>query len=122
MLIVYTAFLTGVEAHTARLSVWGIAAVILCCMALFTAMLGVSSGLGAVLKLARDERIVLLFCGTQKSVATGLPLALVMFHRHHIGLILLPLIVYYQVQVVIGSRNATRYARQPTAADTTVVA
>ncbi|WP_205877210.1 bile acid:sodium symporter [Mycobacterium camsae] len=114
-LVVYAAFITGIEAQTARSS--ALVVVALCCTALFTAMLGLTKGLGAALKLARDERIVLVFCGTQKSMATGLPLALVLFHGPQIGLTLLPLVVYYQLQIVAGSRNAARYARHRTIAD-----
>lgn len=109
-LVVYTGFITGVGEHKATVSVWHIGVMILCCMGLFTVMLGTTVVLGALARLTREERITLLFCGTQKSIATGLPIALVMFHGQHIGLLLLPLFVYYQVQLIAGSRHAARYS------------
>lgn len=121
-LVVYAAFTTGIEAQPARSSVLTLFVVLLCCTALLTAMLGLTTSIGAALKLARDERIVLVFCGTQKSMATGLPLALVLFPGPQIGLTLLPLVVYYQLQIVVGSRKAARYARHRTAVDNNGVA
>ncbi len=116
-LVVYTAFITGVGEHKADVSVWNIGVMILCCMALFTVMLGTTAGLGALARLTHEERIALLFCGTQKSIATGLPIALVMFQGQRIGLLLLPLFVYYQVQLLAGSRHAARYQRILASAD-----
>lgn len=109
-LVVYTAFTTGVDDHIwVAVSPWHVVGVIVICIAIFAIMVGAAQGLGALTRLAREERVVLQFCGTQKSLATGLPMALVMFSGERIGLVALPLIAYYQIQIMVSSALAARY-------------
>lgn len=53
------------------------------------------------------------FCGTKKSLATGLPMASVIFGGASLGLLILPLMIFHQIQLMICSWLAARYARQP---------
>lgn len=55
------------------------------------------------------------FCGTKKSLATGLPMASVIFGGASLGLLILPLMIFHQIQLMICSWLAARYARQPDA-------
>jgi len=50
-------------------------------------------------------------CGTKKSLATGLPMATVLFAGQPIGLLMLPLMVFHQAQLMACSALAARYAR-----------
>ncbi|OBA69377.1 hypothetical protein A5641_15795 [Mycobacterium sp. 1554424.7] len=43
---------------------------------LFAVVLGVTTVLGRLARLDRSDAIVLLFCGSKKSLASGLPMAL----------------------------------------------
>ena len=61
----------------------------------------------------RGDAIAIQFCGTKKSLATGLPMATVLFAGHPIGLMMLPLIVFHQAQLMACSALASRYARDP---------
>jgi len=52
------------------------------------------------------------FCGPQKSLATGIPVAKVLFAGDAgLGLVVLPLLVYHQVQLLAGAVLARRYVR-----------
>ncbi|WIM70955.1 bile acid:sodium symporter family protein [Corynebacterium suedekumii] len=55
------------------------------------------------------------FCGTKKSLATGLPMASVIFGGASLGLLILPLMIFHQIQLMICSWLAARYAREPAA-------
>lgn len=65
-----------------------------------------------MLRLARGDRIAFLFAGSQKSVAIGAPLGLILFAPGEAGFVLLPLLLYHLMQLVLAAPLATRLARQ----------
>lgn len=67
--------------------------------------------LGGALGLERRTRIVMLFSGSQKSIAMGAPLATVLFPPAVAGVILVPILVYHLIQLVISAPLATRLAQ-----------
>jgi len=66
--------------------------------------------LGGVLKLARDDRLSLIFAGAHKSIATGAPMAAILFGTEA-GLIILPAILYHIAQLILSAPLASRLAR-----------
>ena len=69
---------------------------------------GAAAGLGDALKLERADRITLLFAGAHKSIATGAPMAAILFGSDA-GLILLPTIVYHIAQLIVSAPLAQRF-------------
>ena len=67
---------------------------------------------GGVLGLGRAERISLVFAGAQKSIATGAPMAAILFGSSA-GLIVLPAIIYHMAQLLLSAPLAARLAREP---------
>ena len=67
--------------------------------------------LGGALRLAREDRIALLFAGGQKSIALGAPLASVLLPPAVAGLLLLPVLIYHLLQLVLSAPLATRLSR-----------
>jgi sodium/bile acid cotransporter 7 len=60
----------------------------------------------------REDNIAIQFCGTKKSLATGLPMAQVLFAGvGGVGLLVLPLMIFHQAQLMACSVLAQRYAR-----------
>jgi sodium/bile acid cotransporter 7 len=60
----------------------------------------------------QPDTIATLFCGSKKSLATGVPLARVMFANNPaIGLIIAPIMLYHFFQLVIVGVIANRYSR-----------
>jgi sodium/bile acid cotransporter 7 len=53
----------------------------------------------------------MLFCGTKKSLASGLPMALVFFGTGAVGLIMLPLMIFHQIQLFVCVIVASRMSR-----------
>jgi sodium/bile acid cotransporter 7 len=67
-----------------------------------------------VLGFDREDTIACLFCGSKKSLATGVPLSKIMFGATPaLGLIIAPLMLFHFFQLVIVSFIANRYARDP---------
>jgi sodium/bile acid cotransporter 7 len=61
----------------------------------------------------REDRITILFCGSKKSLATGVPMAKVLFAGGSLGAIVLPIMIYHQIQLIVCAMIAQRYARDP---------
>ena len=53
----------------------------------------------------------MLFCGSNKSLASGLPIASVLFSGGTLALLVLPLMIYHQFQIIAGAFIANRLAR-----------
>lgn len=66
-----------------------------------------SWGLGGALGLNRADRVSLVFAGAQKSIATGAPMAAILFGSAA-GLILLPAILYHMAQLIVSAPIADR--------------
>jgi solute carrier family 10 (sodium/bile acid cotransporter), member 7 len=59
------------------------------------------------------ERIAAVFCGSKKTIASGVPMAQLIFGADpRLGIILLPLMIYHPLQLVICGVLAGRWARR----------
>ncbi len=67
--------------------------------------------LGGVIGLPRADRISLIFAGAHKSIATGAPMAALLF-GDAAGLIILPTILYHMAQLLLSAPLASRMARR----------
>ncbi len=114
VLVVYTAFAAGRrEDMWSQVSVAEIAILTGICLALLALVLGVTWWLPRRLGFDTEDAIAIQFCGTKKSLATGLPMANVLFAGAPIGLLMLPLMVFHQAQLMACASLAGRYARRP---------
>ena len=66
-------------------------------------------GLGRGLGFDREDRIAILFCGTKKSLVQGVPMARVLFPGPQAGVILLPLMIFHQMQLMACAFIAQRW-------------
>ncbi len=112
LLVVYTAFSMGmVEGIWVSVDVWQLVTVAVVATVLLAVVLVFTSVAGRLSRLDRGDKIVLLFCGSKKSLASGLPMALVLFPSATVGLSMLPLMLH-QIQLVVCSVIASRLGRQ----------
>lgn len=80
------------------------------CAVLLAIMLATTWGAGGRLGLNRPDRIALLMCGSKKSLATGLPMASVLFSPVVAASVALPVIVFHQLQLATCAVLARRLA------------
>jgi sodium/bile acid cotransporter 7 len=78
--------------------------------------LGATWTLGRVLGFNREDRIAILFCGTKKSLVQGVPMAKVLFPGPQGGVILLPIMLFHQMQLMACAFIAKAYANRREAA------
>ena len=109
VLVVFVAFSKGAEARMwSALSVWSVLAVAGVCAVLLALAMGWTVLVGRVGRFSRADRIAILFCGSNKSLASGLPIATVLFSGGDVALIVLPLMLYHQLQIIAGAALAPR--------------
>lgn len=62
------------------------------------------------LGFSKEDEIAVVFCGSKKSLASGVPMAKVLFASHTVGMVLLPLMLFHQLQLMVCAVMAQRYA------------
>ncbi|KAF1039802.1 MAG: hypothetical protein GAK35_03616 [Herbaspirillum frisingense] len=64
----------------------------------------------------KEDEITIVFCGSKKSLASGVPMAKVLFASGAIGMVLLPLMLFHQLQLMVCAILAQRYGARKEAA------
>jgi solute carrier family 10 (sodium/bile acid cotransporter), member 7 len=68
---------------------------------------------GGALGFGKQDEIAAVFCGSQKSLVNGVPMASALFSAAAIGPLLIPIMIYYPMQIVVCAWLARRYAAVP---------
>nr|WP_277983115.1 bile acid:sodium symporter family protein [Sphingomonas faeni] len=111
LLVVYSAFGAAVvEGLWTKLSLGDLILIGLLCAALLAFVLALTFAVARLMKLPREDAIVLQFCGSKKSLASGVPMAGVLFPPAQVGVILLPVMLFHQLQLIACAIIARRYA------------
>lgn len=114
LLVVFAAFSESMNQNVwSSVPVWRIGIVVAVCAALLAVVLAITWYGGKWLGFAFEDRVVLLFCGSKKSLASGLPMAAVLFVGQPVGLIVLPLLIFHQIQLMVCTVIAQHLARRP---------
>jgi sodium/bile acid cotransporter 7 len=111
LLVVYVAFSEGVTQgiwHQLGLSELGRLAAV--DAALLAAVLAITTFGSRLLGFSRADEVTIVFCGSKKSLASGLPMATVLLAGQSVGLIVLPLMLFHQIQLMVCAALAKRYA------------
>jgi sodium/bile acid cotransporter 7 len=113
LLIVYAAFSQSVvDGLWSRLPPISVALTAMLCLVLLMVVLAVTTFIARRFGFSREDEIAAVFCGSKKSLASGLPLAKVLFaSASGFGMIVLPIMFYNQIQIIVGAVLARRYAR-----------
>jgi sodium/bile acid cotransporter 7 len=123
LLVVYSAFSAAVingvwrNLPPATLLLLG-CVVVLLLLGMVTAIVLASRALG----LGESDEIAAVFCGSQKSLVSGVPIANVLFSGAEIGPTLIPIMAYYPLQLVVCAWLARRYADRLTGVSTFPIA
>ena len=82
------------------------------CLLMLAALLLIARTLSRAFGFAREDEISIVFCGSKKSLVSGIPMARVLFAGPHVGAAILPLMIFHQIQLIICAWLARRYASQ----------
>jgi sodium/bile acid cotransporter 7 len=117
-MVVYLAFSDAVVGGLWQtLSAQSIAMLAVVDLALLLAVVAATMGASRLLGFAKEDEIVIVFCGSKKSLASGLPMAAAIFAGQNIGAIVLPVMIFHQLQLLLCALLARRYAKRPAPTD-----
>jgi solute carrier family 10 (sodium/bile acid cotransporter), member 7 len=111
LLLVYSAFSAGMVAGIwKRTSLTQLAWVLFLNGVLLAAILGFTFFSSRALGLERGDEIAVVFCGSKKSMASGLPMAHLLYTPELVSVIVVPLMLFHQLQLFVCAFLARRYA------------
>ena len=114
LLVVYTAFSAAViEGLWHQVSWQALAGLLAVCGVILACALAATTQLARRLGFDKADEITIVFCGSKKSLASGVPMAKVIFAASAVGPIVLPLMLFHQMQLMVCAVLAQRYARRP---------
>lgn len=113
LLVVYVAFSEAVvQGIWTQIDGWALLAVVLCSIVLLTIVLVVNTLAARKLGFNTADEITIVFCGSKKSLANGIPMANVLFPAAAVGAMVLPLMIFHQIQLMVCAGLAQRYAKR----------
>ncbi|MFM9853254.1 MAG: bile acid:sodium symporter family protein [Sphingomonadaceae bacterium] len=113
LLVVYSAFSAAVIGGIwSQVGAADLLILLVTSAVILTVMLGATRILAQRLPLPRADATVLLFCGSKKSLVSGVPMAATLFAPSQVGLIVLPLMIFHQLQLLVCAVLAARLQRQ----------
>ncbi|HEX8604136.1 MAG TPA: bile acid:sodium symporter family protein [Pseudoduganella sp.] len=116
LLVVYTAFSEAVnEGLWHKLSPGVLVTLGVVCCVLLAIVLALTSYTSRRLGFSRADEVTIVFCGSKKSLASGVPMAKVLFATSSLGMIILPVMLFHQIQLMVCAVLAQRYAQRAAA-------
>ncbi len=113
LLVVYTAFSAAViEGLWKQVPLQALAGLLVVCAVLLACALLLTGWFARRLGFDKADEITIVFCGSKKSLASGIPMAKVLFPAPSVGAVVLPLMLFHQMQLMVCAVLATRYARR----------
>ena len=113
LLVVYTAFSAAVlQGLWKQIPLPVLGGLLVVNAVLLTIALLVTRYGARALGFDREDEITIVFCGSKKSLASGVPMAKVLFAGHPLGAIVLPIMLFHQIQLMTCAVLARRYAER----------
>lgn len=120
LLVVYTAFSASVVSGLWQsVPLNKLAWLTLACVLLLVLVLALTTWLARRLGFNKEDEITIVFCASKKSMATGVPMAQVLFAGSLLGPMLLPLMIFHQIQLMACAQLALNYSKRANSAATT---
>jgi sodium/bile acid cotransporter 7 len=113
LLVIYTAFSAAVvEGIWHKLTGRDFAAILVIDAVILALVVLATTLTGKALGFSREDQISIVFCGSKKTLASGVPMAGVLFPAPMVGAIILPLMLFHQMQLMLCAVLARRYAAE----------
>jgi sodium/bile acid cotransporter 7 len=113
LLVVYTAFSDSVnEGLWHKVSIPTLAGLLAISALMLAIMLAAATLASRKLGFSKEDEITIVFCGSKKSLASGVPMAKVLFASSALGMIILPLMLFHQMQLMVCAVLAQKFARR----------
>ena len=118
LLVVYGAFSSAVVAGLwNEVSLSTLLLLLLACSVLLTIVMLLSLYIPRWLGFSRADQKTAFFCGSKKTLASGVPMAQILFIGQPLGMIVLPIMIFHQIQLMVCGVIANYWAKQSAGAD-----
>jgi sodium/bile acid cotransporter 7 len=113
LLAVYGAFsAAAVEGLWSRVPLPALLALLGLCLLLLGLVLLSATAIGRLGGFDQPSRAAILFCGSVKSLASGVPMARILFPGPMAGFVILPIMIFHSLQLILCAWLAARMAAQ----------
>jgi sodium/bile acid cotransporter 7 len=113
LLVVYTAFSAAViEGLWKQVPLPMLLSLAVSCCLLLALSLATTTWASRAFGFSKEDEVAIVFCGSKKSLASGVPMAKVLFAAHTVGVMLLPIMLFHQIQLMVCAVLAQRYAKR----------
>jgi sodium/bile acid cotransporter 7 len=113
LMVVYGAFSSAVVAglwHQVSLST--LLLLIIACSVLLTLVMLLALFVPRWIGFDKADQKTIFFCGSKKTLASGVPMAQILFIGQPIGMIVLPIMIFHQIQLMVCGIVANMWAKQ----------
>ena len=113
LMVVYDAFSSAVVAGLwSQISMSTLMLLILACSVLLTLIMLLSLYIPKWLGFNAADQKTIFFCGSKKTLASGVPMAQILFIGQPIGMIVLPIMIFHQIQLMVCGVIANYWSKQ----------
>jgi solute carrier family 10 (sodium/bile acid cotransporter), member 7 len=116
LILVYAAFSHVVDGIWHQIDAGDLLKVALVDIALLASVMTILTFGSRQFGFSRADEIAIVFCGSKKSLVNGVPIATLLF-AGHVGLVVIPLMLFHQTQLMVCATLARRYAARRSAVD-----
>lgn len=113
LMVVYGAFSSAVVAGLWNEVSWQtLLLLVLVCSVFLTVIMLLAYYLPKVFGFNRKDQIAIFFCSSKKTLASGVPMAQILFIGQPLGMIVLPIMIFHQIQLMVCGIIANRWSKQ----------
>ena len=115
LMVVYGAFSSAVVAGLwHQVNLLTLFYLVLACSILLTIIMLLGLFVPVWLGFNRADQITIFFCGSKKTLASGVPMAQILFSGQPLGMIVLPIMIFHQIQLMVCGVIANYWSKQDT--------
>jgi sodium/bile acid cotransporter 7 len=113
LLVVYSAFSEAVtQGIWHQVGIGSLLFIVVFSLVLLAFILVINTYMARWMGFSKPDEITIVFCGSKKSLANGIPMANILFPVSAIGMMVLPLMIFHQVQLMTCAVLAKRYQKK----------
>ena len=118
LMVVYGAFSSAVVAGLwHQVSGKTLILLIIVCSVLLTLIMLLTLYIPRWMGFNRADQKAIFFCGSKKTLASGVPMAQILFIGQPLGMIVLPIMIFHQIQLMVCGVIANYWAKQSAVSD-----
>lgn len=112
LMVVYGAFSSAVVAGLwQQVSLSTLFALVVACSVLLTIIMLLTLYIPRALGFNRADQKAIFFCGSKKTLASGVPMAQILFIGQPLGMIVLPIMIFHQIQLMVCGIIANMWSK-----------